>query len=117
MAQPEERLPSEELSHVETQYELGTGAPAAVADAAENLTKTRVSSPARDAWRRFKKNYAALISLAIIIILGIAAALAPFMHTMSPLTQDYSNLDVGPSAHHWFGTDGVGRDQYSRLIW
>lgn len=116
MAQSRERLPSDNLLHTETQVELGGGAPLQ-AQQAENLPQTRVSSPGRDAWRRFRRNWAAMTSLIIILILIIMAAFAPLMHTMNPLQLDYFSLHKGPSVHHWFGTDGTGRDEYSRLVY
>ncbi|GAC1514614.1 MAG: ABC transporter permease [Chloroflexota bacterium] len=84
---------------------------------AEELPQTRVSSPGRDAWRRFRQNWAAMASLIVIGILVVMAVFAPLMHTASPLALDYFNLHKGPSAHHWFGTDGTGRDEYSRLVY
>jgi ABC-type dipeptide/oligopeptide/nickel transport system permease subunit len=77
----------------------------------------QVSSPGRDAWRRFRKNWAAMLSLSVILILIFIATFAHFMHTADPLGIEYGNLDAGPSPQHWFGTDGLGRDQYSRLIY
>jgi ABC-type dipeptide/oligopeptide/nickel transport system permease subunit len=79
--------------------------------------ETRVSSPTRDAWRRFRGNWAAMVSLTLILALILMALLAPFLHTSDPFTQNYSNLDLGPNPHHWFGTDGLGRDQYSRIVY
>src|SRR5579862_1261504 len=77
--------------------------------------KIRVSSPGRDAWRRFRRNHAAIGSLGIILVLVIVATLAPFMHTMDP-TALTSQLATGPSAGHWFGTNGLGQDIYSRVV-
>jgi peptide/nickel transport system permease protein len=80
------------------------------------LDKTQVSSPGRDAARRFRQNWAAVVSLSTIAIILLVALLAPFLHTSNPLQPDYGVLNVGPSPQHWFGTDAVGRDLYSRLI-
>jgi len=55
--------------------------------------------------------------LTVIIVTIIMAAFAPFMHTTSPLALDFNSLDQGPSLGHWFGTDGTGHDQYSRLLY
>jgi oligopeptide transport system permease protein len=81
------------------------------------LATTEVSSPTTEAWRRFYHNWAALISLSVIVIAVVMAAFAPFMHTSSPLSLDFNSLDQGPSPMHWFGTDGTGHDQYSRLLY
>jgi peptide/nickel transport system permease protein len=55
----------------------------------------------------------------MVVLFGIVfiAILAPFMHTSDPLAQNYGTLDAPPGSSHWFGTDGVGRDQFSRLLY
>jgi oligopeptide transport system permease protein len=100
----------------DTQLGIGAANPLAGADDSA-LTTTTVSSPARDSWRRFRHNWAALASLTVIVVAIIMAAFAPFMHTASPLALDFNSLDQGPSPGHWFGTDGTGHDQYSRLLY
>jgi peptide/nickel transport system permease protein len=62
-------------------------------------------------------NRAALASLVVLTVLGLMAAFAPLMLTQNPLTPDYSAIDNGPSPQHWFGTDPLGRDLYSRLVY
>jgi peptide/nickel transport system permease protein len=115
MAQRQQRDPSGNLIHTESAVELGAGEPLA-ADEADLFAATRVSSPTRDAWRRFRRNWAAIISLAVILGLIIMAVFAPFMHTSSPYLQHFDLVDNGPTGQHWFGTDLNGRDQYSRLL-
>ena len=53
----------------------------------------------------------------IIILLFIMAIFAPFLAPYDPNTQDLYNVLVGPSATHWLGTDNVGRDLFSRVIY
>lgn len=115
MAQQQERAPSNTALHRDTQLELSTSS-ALGAVQAEELPKTSVTSPTRDAIRRFRRNWAAVLSLTIILILIIMAALAPLMHTTDPFAISYTNLDGNPTSAHWLGTDGLGRDQYSRLV-
>jgi len=81
----------------------------------QERAEEQLSSPGRDAWRRFRHNRAAMAGLGTILALLILSIFAPFMNTVDPLAQDYANLDLGPSPDHWFGTDGLGRDQYSRI--
>jgi peptide/nickel transport system permease protein len=45
------------------------------------------------------------------------AVLAPWLPLKDPNFQDYSNLKAGPSSQYWLGTDDLGRDMLSRLIW
>ncbi len=118
MAQQEHQLPSQTLTHTEGQL---TSSPTSVETEplAEDILDrgaTRVSSPSKDAIRRFRRNWAAMISLVVVAALVFIAVFAPFMHTTNPLSQDYFTLWSGPSGSHWFGTDGVGRDIYSRLV-
>lgn len=78
---------------------------------------TRVSSPRLDAWRRFRRNRAATAGLVVVVVASLTAIFAPLMHTSSPLDANFALLNAGPSLAHWFGTDGVGRDEYSRLLY
>ena len=80
-----------------------------------NRIVTRVSSPGKDAWRRFRGNWAAMISLVIVCVFMICAVFAPLLHTTNPISTN-GPLDAGPGSRYWFGTDGVGRDIYSRLM-
>ncbi|MGH2442754.1 MAG: ABC transporter permease [Chloroflexota bacterium] len=80
------------------------------------IEQTRVRSPFRDAVRRFSKNWAAMLSTAVIVILILAAIFARFLHTTDPNAINFSALYQGPSVSHWFGTDPEGRDLYSRIL-
>ncbi|MGO9017915.1 MAG: ABC transporter permease [Syntrophobacteraceae bacterium] len=52
----------------------------------------------------------------IIFLLFIMAVFAPFLAPYDPNVQDLYNVLQGPSATHWLGTDNVGRDLFSRII-
>src|SRR5258708_25299525 len=69
------------------------------------------------AWRVFIRNPLAVMGLALIGLLLGVAAFAPLIAPYSPIDQDLVGRLVPPSARHWFGTDELGRDIYSRLIW
>ena len=45
------------------------------------------------------------------------AIFANVLPLQNPLYQDYSNISVGPSLHHLFGTDDIGRDIFSRIVY
>jgi peptide/nickel transport system permease protein len=55
------------------------------------------------------------IALAILVLLALAAILAPLVATHDPYLT--GNEVAGPSGEHWLGTDSSGRDIFTRLIW
>ena len=70
------------------------------------------------AWRRFKRHRLAMISLVVLGLLGLMVILAPLL----AFGHDYHTVDVGqalqgPGAKHWFGTDNLGRDEFTRTIY
>lgn len=70
------------------------------------------------AWRRFSGNRLAFLGLLIIIALLVVAALAPLLAPYSPFIGDLKTSRLlPPSSEHWFGTDDLGRDIYSRIIY
>lgn len=69
----------------------------------------------QDAWRRLKQNKVAMISLFVLIIIGIMCIIGPYISGHNFKFQDINHVDEGPSAKFWFGTDGLGRDIFSRL--
>lgn len=68
------------------------------------------------AWLAFVRNPLALAGLAIVLTLIIVAVLAPMLSRQSPIAQDLPNRLRAPSAAHWFGTDELGRDIYTRVL-
>ncbi|MDO8690436.1 MAG: ABC transporter permease [Dehalococcoidia bacterium] len=70
----------------------------------------------RDAVRRLARNRMAIGGVAIVFILIVTAVLAPFLAPYDPVKQDYSAILSAPSPLHLMGTDGLGRDVLSRLI-
>lgn len=71
----------------------------------------------KDAWKRFRKNKLAMLSLIAILVLGIVAILAPVIAPCDPYVQDVVNKFEEPSAAHLLGTDNYGRDIFSRIIY
>ena len=67
-------------------------------------------------WLRFLRNPLALAGLAIIAALVLVALFAPWIASHDPLAQDLARRLQPPSAAHWFGTDQVGRDIFSRVV-
>lgn len=85
--------------------------------------KKRTSLFKSDGWKRFRKNKLALVGLAVILLMVLAAILAPFIVQNDPyvilesedglVLKDKSPADSGTL----LGTDNVGRDEFSRLIY
>ncbi len=74
-------------------------------------------SPTRLALRRFLRHRLAVISLVLLALLILAAIFAPLVSPYDPLAQDANNTLIGPSSTHLLGTDDLGRDILSRLIY
>ena len=68
-------------------------------------------------WLRLSMNPLALGGLLVVMLLVLAAWLAPWVATHDPLAQDLTRALLPPSGANWFGTDELGRDVYSRLVY
>ena len=69
------------------------------------------------AWRKFKSNRAALVGCGFLGFFVLLAVLAPLLPIANPSATDWSAVRKAPSAAHWLGTDEIGRDILSRMIW
>ena len=67
-------------------------------------------------WLAFRRNPLAVLGLAIVLLLLLVAAFAPWLAPSSPIEQDLAARLQPPSADHWLGTDELGRDIYSRIV-
>ncbi|OLD53244.1 MAG: hypothetical protein AUI83_09010, partial [Armatimonadetes bacterium 13_1_40CM_3_65_7] len=70
-----------------------------------------------DAWRRLRRNHTAMIGLAVVGAFAVLAAGAPLLNLPDPITQDLGARMLSPSRLHWLGTDDLGRDLLSRIIY
>lgn len=83
------------------------------------ITNYKPLSPTQLAWRRFRRNRLAVVGLFIVLVFIIAGVFAP---VISPFPYDKTNLfktwqPPGRDPAHILGTDELGRDILSRLIW
>lgn len=58
-----------------------------------------------------------VIGLALVLVWCVIALIAPLLATHDPYAIDFTAILKAPSAEHWFGTDNVGRDIYSRVMY
>ena len=70
-----------------------------------------------DFWYRFSKNHLAVAGSIVVVLLFALSVLAPWVAPCDPTAIDLKNILQPPSAKHWFGTDQLGRDVLSRMIW
>ncbi len=83
----------------------------------DNTFSTANTSTWHDAWRRLRKNKAAMSGLVVLSLIILISLGAPFL---SPYSYAEQNLDVGatpPSSQHWLGSDLFGRDMLTRIIY
>lgn len=71
----------------------------------------------QDAWRRLRRNHMALAGLAVLLALALAALLTPWIAPYSYEGQDLALGATPPSLAHWLGTDILGRDLLTRILY
>jgi peptide/nickel transport system permease protein len=82
-----------------------------------DMSDVKRRSQLQEIWRRFKKNKRALVGLVMLVILIIAALFAPVLTPYDPLEPNYANRLQSPNGSHWFGTDELGRDILTRVLY
>ena len=71
----------------------------------------------RRAWRVGRKRPAAAIGAVIVLLYVAVAAGAPWVAASDPTRTDWGQIRKAPSRAHPFGTDDLGRDGFSRVVW
>ncbi len=69
------------------------------------------------AWLRFRRSPGAIAGAIVVGIILLCAILAPLVAHQDPLAQALGNQSLPPSPTHWFGTDKLGRDVFSRIVY
>ncbi len=68
-------------------------------------------------FRRFMKRKVSVVAGIVVILLFLVALFGPFFCNQDPYEQDLLNTNQGMSAEHWLGTDYLGRDTFTRIIY
>jgi peptide/nickel transport system permease protein len=71
----------------------------------------------RRAWRVGRRRPAALVGAVVVLLFTLVAIAAPLIATTDPIRTDWSKIRKPPSWAHPFGTDDLGRDGFSRVVW
>ena len=77
----------------------------------------RAYSVGREKLVLFLRNPQGMFGLVLVILFFASAIFAPFFATHDPFAMDIPNRLSGPSAEHWAGTDQLGRDTYTRVLY
>jgi len=78
---------------------------------------SKVRPRRRIRWRALRRSPALLVGLTLLFVIVLAVILAPVISPYSPDQQDLFHILAGPSWAHPLGTDNLGRDELSRLLW
>lgn len=85
----------------------------------DNKNAERIRRPSikywPDVWRRLKMNHLAMTGLWLVIICAILAFVGTEINGFKYFEQNYSLINVKPNGVHWFGTDELGRDLFTRV--
>ena len=77
----------------------------------------REAGPWRRAWLRLRRRRGALVGLAVVFLFVALALFAPWLAPYDPIAASWVAIRRAPSAQYWLGTDEIGRDVLSRVIW
>lgn len=81
------------------------------------IKKEDIISPWKIAWKRLKKNKLALTGLFILIFMVLMSIVGPWISPYDMETIDLGNVSSSPTAQHLLGTDSVGRDVLTRIMY
>ena len=81
------------------------------------VIEAREATPAQRAWRRLLRRRGAMLGLFIVLFFVLTAVFAPLISPYDPIATSWSAVRKAPSWEYLFGTDEIGRDVLSRVIW
>lgn len=68
----------------------------------------------KDVWRRLKENKLAMFGLGLIVVLVFFSLAGPYFNEFTYFETNYDAKNLWPNQVHWFGTDSMGRDMWTR---
>ncbi len=71
----------------------------------------------KDAWLRLRKNKMAVFGFVVVTLISLASIFGPFVVKYSYEENNLDRVTEPPSKEHWLGTDKLGRDQFSRILY
>ncbi len=95
----------------------GPGSLVRATTAPADIRRATVQTPARQAFRRFRRHRLAVTGVFIVAAFILLSAFAPIVARVDPNTVDLRARSQGPSAEHPFGTDRTGRDTFARTLY
>ena len=81
------------------------------------VIEAREATPAQRAWRRLLRRRGAMLGLFIVLFFVLTAVFAPLISPYDPIATSWSAVRKAPSWEYLFGTDEIGRDVLSRVVW
>ena len=96
---------------------MSTSAALPTAAASTSAGATATATPWRRAWLRLARRRSAVFGAVVVLVFIAIAALAPWLAPFDPIETSWSAIRQAPSSAHWFGTDDIGRDVLSRVVW
>ena len=91
---------------------------AVLSPAPERLERPSLpDGPWHRAWRKLRRRRTAMFGLAVVIGFIALALFAAWLAPQDPIATSWGAIRKPPSAAHWFGTDEIGRDVFSRVVW
>ena len=89
----------------------------ALRDLSQETDNLRTRSLWSDAFRRLVRNRLSMVGLVIFVLLFATAIIGPLLAPYPYMLQDLERVAEGPSRDYLLGTDAIGRDMLSRLLW
>jgi len=81
------------------------------------VARTPDAGPWLRAWRRLRRRRGAMVGLVVVLVFVVLAVFAGWIAPQDPIATNWGAIRKPPSAEHWMGTDEIGRDVLSRVIW